>query len=282
MRLGALAAGAIAVLAALLAIAPLTSLAVIAFGSTGDLWQHLIRYVMPVALVQTALLLAGVAAVTIVIGVGAAWAVTTFQFPGRDTLAWMLVLPLAIPTYIVAYIYVDLLDSYGPVQSALRAAFGWKSAADYWFPSVRSLGGAILLMGLVLYPYVYLAARAMFQTQAAQFAEAARVLGARPFRLALQISLPLARPAIAVGVALALLETLNDIGAQRISRRADADAVDLHHLAQPQQPARRGADRLRDAGLRRRADCARALRPARPRVHGDDPAGRALLRRASC
>ena len=124
----------------------------------------------------------------------------------------MLALPLAIPTYIVAYIYVDLLDSYGPVQSALRAAFGWKSAADYWFPSVRSLGGAILLMGLVLYPYVYLAARAMFQTQAAQFAEAARVLGARPFRLALQISLPLARPAIAVGVALALLETLNDIG----------------------------------------------------------------------
>ena len=212
MRLGAIAAGAIAVLAALLAIAPLTSLAVMAAGSTGDLWQHLIRYVVPVALVQTSLLLAGVAAVTIVIGVGAAWAVTTFQFPGRDALAWMLVLPLAIPTYIVAYIYVDLLDSYGPVQSALRAAFGWKSAADYWFPSVRSLGGAILLMGLVLYPYVYLAARAMFQTQAAQFAEAARVLGARPFRLAMQISLPLARPAVAVGVALALLETLNDIG----------------------------------------------------------------------
>ncbi len=161
---------------------------------------------------RPSLLLAGVAAVTIVIGVGAAWAVTTFQFPGRDALAWMLVLPLAIPTYIVAYIYVDLLDSYGPVQAMLRAAFGWKSAADYWFPSVRSLGGAILLMGLVLYPYVYLAARAMFQTQAAQFAEAARVLGARPFRLAMQISLPLARPAIAVGVALALLETLNDIG----------------------------------------------------------------------
>jgi iron(III) transport system permease protein len=212
MRLGAFAAGAIAVLAALLAIAPLTSLAVMAVGATGDLWQHLIRYVVPVALLQTSLLLAGVAVVTIVIGVGAAWAVTTFEFPGRDTLAWMLVLPLAIPTYIVAYIYVDLLDSYGPVQAALRAAVGWKSAADYWFPSVRSLGGAILLMGLVLYPYVYLAARAMFQTQAAQFAEAARVLGARPFRLAMQISLPLARPAVAVGVALALLETLNDIG----------------------------------------------------------------------
>ena len=211
-RINALAAGGIAVGAALLAIAPLASLAVIAAGSTEDLWLHLIRYVVPVALAQTALLLIGVAAVTIVVGVGTAWAVTTFQFPGRDTLAWMLALPLAIPTYIVAYVYVDLLDAFGPVQSALRALFGWRAAADYWFPSVRSLPGAILLMGLVLYPYVYLAARAMFQTQAAQFAEAARVLGARPLRLALQISLPLARPAIAVGVALALLETLNDIG----------------------------------------------------------------------
>jgi iron(III) transport system permease protein len=212
IRRGAFAAGAVAVLAALLALAPLASLAVLAFGDTGDIWQHLIRYVIPTALVQTALLLLGVAAVTVAIGVGAAWAVTTFQFPGRDTLAWMLVLPLAIPTYIVAYVYVDLLGAFGPLQSALRAAFGWKTAADYWFPNVRSLPGAVLLMGLVLYPYVYLAARAMFQTQAAQFAEAARVLGARPFRLAWQISLPLARPAIAVGVALALLETLNDIG----------------------------------------------------------------------
>jgi iron(III) transport system permease protein len=212
-RVGALAAGGIAVCAALLALAPLASLAVIAAGSTEDLWLHLVRYVIPVALVQTALLLAGVAAVTVIVGVGAAWAVTTFQFPGRDALAWMLALPLAIPTYIVAYVYVDLLDAFGPVQSALRALFGWRAAADYWFPSVRSLGGAILVMGFVLYPYVYLAARAMFQTQAAQFVEAARVLGARPFRLALQISLPMARPAIAVGVALALLETLNDIGA---------------------------------------------------------------------
>ena len=211
-RFGGRAAGAIAVGAALIAIAPLASLAVLAFGETGEIWLHLIRYVIPTALLQTVLLLAGVAAVTIIIGVGTAWAVTTFQFPGRDQLAWMLALPLAIPTYIVAYIYVDLLGSYGPLQSALRAMLGYKTAAEYWFPNVRSLGGAILLMGLVLYPYVYLAARAMFQTQAAQFAEAARVLGARPFRLAWQISLPLARPAIAVGVALALLETLNDIG----------------------------------------------------------------------
>jgi iron(III) transport system permease protein len=212
-RLMPAAVGAVAVVAALLAIAPLASLIVIAFANTGDLWGHLARYVLPVALMQTALLLTGVAAVTIVVGVGTAWAVSTFDFPGRTVLTWLLPLPLAIPTYIVAYVYVDVLDALGPVQSALRAIAGWHSPADYWFPNVRSLGGAIFVIGFVLYPYVYLAARAMFQTQAAQLAEAARVLGARPWRLAREITLPLARPAIAVGLALALLETLNDIGA---------------------------------------------------------------------
>ncbi len=207
------AVGAFAIAAAVLVLAPLASLVVLAFANTGDLWAHLARYVIPVALIQTALLLAGVAAVTIVVGVGAAWVVTTFDFPGRTAFTWLLPLPLAIPTYIVAYVYADLLDALGPVQSMLRAIFGWRSAADYWFPNVRSLGGAIFVIGVVLYPYVYLAARAMFQTQGAQYAEAARVLGARPWALALRITLPLARPAIAVGLALALLETLNDIGA---------------------------------------------------------------------
>ena len=117
---------------------------------------------------QTALLLAGVAAVTIVVGVGTAWIVTSFAFPGRNALVWLLPLPLAIPTYIVAYVYVDILDTLGPVQSALRSIFGWRSAADYWFPDVRSLPGAVLVIGFVLYPYVYLAARAMLQTQGAQ------------------------------------------------------------------------------------------------------------------
>ncbi len=212
-RTAPLVAASSAVVAALLALAPLAGLIAVAVGDTGDIWVHLARYVIPVALVQTALLLAGVAAITIVLGVGTAWAVTTFTFPGRDTLTWVLPLPLAIPTYIVAYVYVDILDAIGPVQSALRALFGWRSAADYWFPDVRSLGGAIVLFGFVLYPYVYLAARAMFQTQGPQFAEVARGLGARPWLLALHITLPLARPAIAVGLALALLETLNDIGA---------------------------------------------------------------------
>ena len=133
--------------------------------------------------------------VTIIIGASTAWLVTTFAFPGRDALSWLLPLPLAIPTYIVAYVYVDILDALGPVQSALRAIFGWHSAADYWFPNVRSLAGAILLFGFVLYPYVYLAARAMFQTQGPLFTEPARMLGARPWELARRITVPLARPA---------------------------------------------------------------------------------------
>ena len=112
-----------------------------------------------------------------VAGVGTAWIVTAYEFPGRNVLVWLLPLPLAFPTYIVAYVYVDLLDGIGPVQTALRALFGWTSAADYWFPNVRSLGGAIFVMGFVLYPYVYLAARAMFQTQSAAMIEMAR--GAR-------------------------------------------------------------------------------------------------------
>ena len=212
-RWQASAIGSVAVAAAALAVAPLLSLVVLAFGDTGDLWTHLARYVIPPALVQTALLLAGVAALTIVVGTGTAWTVTTFTFPGRDALTWLLPLPLAIPTYIVAYVYVDILDALGPVQSTLRAIFGWRSAADYHFPNIRSLGGAILLFSFVLYPYVYLAARAMFQTQGRLFSEAARMLGAQPWELARRITFPLARPAIAVGTALALLETLNDIGA---------------------------------------------------------------------
>src|SRR4029077_947915 len=135
LRWQAPAFGAMAVAAGPAAIEPFASLIVLAFGETGDLWTHLARYVIPAAIAQTALLLAGVAVVTIIIGTSTAWLVTTFAFPGRDALSWPL----------------------GPVQSALRAVFGWHSAADYWFPNVRSLAGAILLFGFVLYPYVYLA-----------------------------------------------------------------------------------------------------------------------------
>ena len=199
--------------AAGLVIAPLISLVHLALKGDDEIWPHLIAYVLPVATVNTVMLLAGVALIAAVAGVGTAWLVTAYQFPGRSAFVWLLPLPLAFPTYIVAYVYVDILDAIGPVQSALRALFGWRSAADYWFPSVRSLGGAIFVMGFVLYPYVYLATRAMFQTQSATLIEMARSLGASKWRLARDITLPLARPAIAAGLALALLEALNDIGA---------------------------------------------------------------------
>ncbi len=204
---------AIALSAATLVAFPLISLARIAWGGDADLWPHLAAYVLPVAIVQTTLLLAGVAFVTALAGIVPAWLVTTFEFPGRNTLQWLLPLPLAIPTYIAAYVYVDIFDAVGPIQTALRGLFGWHSAADYWFPQIRSLGGAIFVIGFVLYPYVYLAARALFQNQCAVYIDAARSTGARPWRVFRDITLPLARPAIAVGVALALLETLNDIGA---------------------------------------------------------------------
>lgn len=208
-----MAAAAIALAVAALVLLPLLSLVRIAAIGDAEIWPHLASYVLPYSSIQTALLLFGVAIVTTVAGAGSAWLVTAFRFPGRDALLWLLPLPLAIPTYIAAYVYVDLLDAAGPVQSALRALMGWRTADKYWFPPIRSLGGAILVIGFVLYPYVYLAARAMFQTQCAIFIDAARTLGARPLALMRDIVLPLARPALAVGVALALLETLNDIGA---------------------------------------------------------------------
>ena len=208
-----LAAFAVAFSIAALTAAPLVSLVRIALIGDAEIAAHLAAYVLPVALAQTVMLLIGVAIISSVAGAGTAWIVTTFQFRGRQTLLWLLPLPLAIPTYIGAYIYADILDTAGPVQEALRAVFGWHSPAEYWFPPIRSLGGAIFIMGFVLYPYTYLAARAMFQTQHRAFVDAARTLGARPWSVARQITVPLARPALAVGLALTLLETLNDIGA---------------------------------------------------------------------
>jgi iron(III) transport system permease protein len=198
---------------AALVIAPVVSLVLIALIGDAELWPHLVAHVLPDAMVNTVVLLAGVAVIAAVTGVGTAWIVTAYEFPGRSAFVWLLPLPLAFPTYIVAYVYVDILDGFGPVQTTLRAVTGFASAADYWFPNVRSLPGAILVMSFVLYPYVYLATRAMFQTQSAALIEMARSLGASRWPLARDITLPLARPAIAAGLALALLEALNDIGA---------------------------------------------------------------------
>jgi iron(III) transport system permease protein len=193
--------------------APLLSLLVMALQADAALWGSLLASVLPVALVETALLLAGVAALCGTIGIATAWLVTAHRFPGRDWLAWLLPLPLAVPTYITAYVYVEIFDSAGPVQGALRGLLGWRSRSEYWFPEIRSLSGAILVMSVVLYPYVYTAARAMFVTQSACMLEVARTLGAGRFELFRAVALPLARPALAIGLSLALLEALNDIGA---------------------------------------------------------------------
>jgi iron(III) transport system permease protein len=203
---------AVALIAAL-AAAPLVSILALAMRPGYDVWPHFLRVVLPAALLDTGLLLAGVAIITITIGVAVAWLVSAHEFSGREMLEWALLLPLAVPTYIVAYSYVEILDAFGPVQTGLRSLFGFKTRSEYWFPEVRSMGGAILLMGFVLYPYVYLAARAMFLMQSSCVMEVARTLGATRARAFRQVALPLARPAIAVGAALALMEAMNDIGA---------------------------------------------------------------------
>ncbi len=200
-------------LIAAIAALPLLALAWTAAQGSAGLWSHLVATVLPQAARNTAALLLGVGVLTIALGVGSAWLVTAYEFPGRRVAAWALLLPLAVPTYIVAYAYLDLLHPLGPVQSALRGLLGYDSPRDFRLPDIRGLAGCIVLLGFVLYPYVYMATRAMFLTQAGSLLEAARSLGAGPAAQFFRVALPLARPAIAVGVALVLLETLNDIGA---------------------------------------------------------------------
>jgi iron(III) transport system permease protein len=202
-----------AILFAAIVVSPIVALIAIASEGSGDLWPQLIAYVLPSASINTAVLLLGVGLLTSVLGVGTAWLVATTEFPGRRFFDWALLLPLAIPTYILAYAYLDIVHPLGPIQSGLRAIFGLTDPQALRFPEIRSMGGVIFLLGFVLYPYVYLAARASFLMQSATALEAARMLGAGRFEILFRVALPLARPAIAVGVTLALLEALNDIGA---------------------------------------------------------------------
>ena len=198
-------------LAALLA-SPILAVLGIALEDSGDAWAHLASTVLGTYVSETLLLVLGVGAGVLIIGVGTAWLVTMFEFPGRSVLQWALLLPLAMPAYIAAYTYTDVLEFAGPVQTGLRQLFGWQRPADYWFPEVRSLGGAVTFMSLVLYPYVYLLARAAFLEQSQSLWDAARGLGLGTWSCFKRVGLPLARPAIVVGVLLALMETLNDFG----------------------------------------------------------------------
>ena len=204
--LGALAVSALIVL-------PVFAIAWLAIGTGEFIWPQLARTVLPVYVVQTLALMVGVGIFTLVIGSGTAWLITMYRFPGRKVLQWALVLPLAIPTYIIAYTFVHVFEYAGPVQGALRQLFSWSSPGDYRFPELRSLPGAIGVLSLVLYPYVYLTSRASFIKQRAAQIEVARTLGSSLPQALRRIALPLARPAIAIGVSLAMMECLNDIGA---------------------------------------------------------------------
>ncbi|SFM38031.1 iron(III) transport system permease protein [Pleomorphomonas diazotrophica] len=200
-------------LTSMLALLPVLSLgAEAARGSTG-LWSHLAGTVLLSALADTLVLLTGVGLIAGCLGVALAWLVTAHDFPGRRLLEWALLLPLAVPTYIVAYAYLDILHPIGALQGAIRWFLGYSSPRDFRLPDIRSLIGCIFLLSLVLYPYVYLTTRAMFLTQSANLCDAARTLGVPRRHLFRRVALPLARPAIAVGVSLALMEALNDIGA---------------------------------------------------------------------
>jgi iron(III) transport system permease protein len=193
--------------------APILSLATVAIAGSQGLWTHLIDYVLPAAVRDTVLLLAGVGLMTAVIGTGTAWLVTAHDFAGRKIFEWALLLPLAVPTYIIAYAYLDVLHPVGPVQTVLRSLLGIDSPRDFRLPDIRSMTGCIVLLGFVLYPYVYLTTRAIFLMQTANLIDAARTLGLRRGLVFFRVALPLARPAVAIGVSLALLEALNDIGA---------------------------------------------------------------------
>ncbi|MFT4938226.1 MAG: iron(III) transport system permease protein [Paraglaciecola sp.] len=176
-----------------------------------ELWQHLADTVLNDYLSNSLILAFGVGTGTLVMGTTVAWIVARYDFFGRKTLQWLVLLPMAMPAYIIAYTYTGLLDFSGPLQTWLRSLFGW-SYGDYWFPEIRSLGGAVVMLSLVLYPYVYMLARTAFSQQSASYSEVSRTMGISPFQHFLKVALPLARPAILTGTALAMMEAFADYG----------------------------------------------------------------------
>jgi len=181
------------------------------FVPAGEVWQHLAATVLQDYVLNSLLLMTGVAIGSLVLGVGSAWLVSITEFPGRKYFEWALLLPMAIPAYIIAYTYTGMLDFAGPVQTSLREFTGW-GYGDYWFPEIRSLEGAAIMLSLVLYPYIYLLARAAFLSQSLCVLEVSRSLGNGAWCTFFQVGLPLARPAIVAGLSLVLMETLADYG----------------------------------------------------------------------
>jgi len=192
-----------------LILGPVLAVLVAAFGDSGGVWSHLYDTVLGRYISNTLILMAGVGVVAIGFGVSSAWVVSRYDFAGRRILEWMLLLPAAIPAYIIAYSYTEFFEYAGPLQSALRHLFDWQSPRDYWFPEIRSLGGAILVMASVLYPYIYMVTRIAFRLTPASLFEIALVHNRSQFW---QVGLPLARPAIMAGLALVMMEVMSDFG----------------------------------------------------------------------
>lgn len=201
-----------AIVIAAVVVVPMLSVLWIAFHPTENIWPHLLSTVLPRYFAATLRLMLGVGVLTAAMGTGAAWLVVMFRFPGHRFLESALLFPLAIPAYVGAYALVDFLDYSGPLQIALRNSFGWKSARDYWFPEIHSELTAILVLSAALYPYVYLLTRSALREQSGASYEVARSLGLGPLALFWRLGLPLVRPAIAAGVALAMMETVADFG----------------------------------------------------------------------
>src|SRR5690554_1021608 len=191
---------------------PVLTVIFLAFFPDENIWPHLMSTTLPRYVKTTLKLMAGVGGITLIIGLASAWAVTMCEFPGRKFFEWATLLPFAVPAYVIAYVYTSLLDYAGPVQGGLRSIMGWQDASDYWFPEIRSLWGATLMLGLVLYPYVYLLARAAFLEQSPSLFAVSRSLGHSALSTFFRVVLPIARPAVAVGLSLVLMEALNDFG----------------------------------------------------------------------
>jgi iron(III) transport system permease protein len=178
---------------------------------SNEIWQHLLDTVLGEYLLNSALLMSGVGFCTLLIGISCAWLTSVCEFPGKRIFSWALLLPMAFPGYIIAYTYTGMFDFAGPVQSWIRESTGW-GYGDYYFPEIRSLGGAITMLSLVLYPYIYLLARAAFLEQSICVVEVSRTLGCSVWSSFYRVALPLARPAIVAGLSLVLMETLADFG----------------------------------------------------------------------
>ncbi len=202
-------ASALALALCVPALAPLVVICIAALSPDTAIWSHLSRFVLPEVVANTVVLVVSVAIMSGVIGTALAWLTSMCEFPGRRFFEWALLLPLAIPAYVLAFVAVGFLDYSGPLQTALRAAFG----SSAWMPRIRSLGGAALVLSLATYPYVYLLARSAFLTQGRRALEAAQTLGYGRAAASWKVALPMARPWIFAGIALTAMETLADFGA---------------------------------------------------------------------